>query len=621
MLHCRVMLQVDKLTKNYGDRLLFDDLSFFLQPKERCGLAGRNGSGKTTLFRIICGQESSDEGTVLLPKDYRIGQLEQHASFQEAELLAEAARGLPPGEEEHLYKAEKILFGLGFTEEDLKRACHSFSSGYQLRLRLAKTLIAQPDLLLLDEPTNFLDVVSIRWLERFLRRWKGELLLVSHDRNFMDSVCTHVMGLHRQKALKVKGNTEAYYQRIVQQEEAYERTRINREKKRAHAESFIERFGAKATKAKQAQSRAKALEKMPSLERLAEIDHLSFHFPSAAFPGRLMLQANSLSFVYPEMRHPPPGGWVIHKLSIELEKGERLAVIGKNGQGKSTILRLLFGELKANQGDVQWKQNLKMGYFGQTAIDRLDLELSIEESIASANPLLNNGEVRSICGLMMFSGDDAKKPIRILSGGERSRVLLGCLLAQPCNLLLLDEPTNHLDMESIEALIQALDEFDGSVILVTHDEALLKRFPKRLIICHPGKQQTFLGNYEDFLLQQGWEEEQGDKLTQKKNSSEKSRKRQRAEWVQERARVLAPLKKKLQSTEKRVEALEQDIETLNKKLIEASQTQNSSRVQELSIELATTREALEQEYAQWEELGERITKEELHFSSELSHSD
>lgn len=606
------MLQVDKVEKSYGGRQLFHSVGFTMQNHERCGLVGRNGSGKTTLFRILQGRETSDKGSIHYPKGYRIGCLDQHVQFQKSTVIDEAALNL--SDETLLYQAEKVLFGLGFKESDLQRPPQDFSSGYQLRLQLAKVLIAEPNLLLLDEPTNFLDVVSIRWLERFLQRWKGELLLISHDRQFMDSVCTHIMGIHRQSMLRVKGGTEDYYQRVVQEEEVHERTRINVEKKRAHAEDFIRRFGAKATKAKQAQSRAKALDKMPSLERLAELDHLQFHFASAPFPGRLMLSAKDISFVYPKMHEAPPGGWLIHSVSLEVEKGERLAIIGKNGRGKSTLLRLLAKDLVANEGTILHKDNLKIGYFGQAAIDRLDLTQTVEESIGLANPELNRGEVLSICGLMMFPGDEAKKSLSVLSGGERSRVHLGRLLAQPCNLLLLDEPTNHLDMESIDSLTHALEYFEGSVILVTHDEELLKRIPQRFIICRSGYQESFLGTYEEFLEKQGWEDELELKK-EKKTGSRKELKRQRAELVQERARVLNPLKKQLKTVEKSIEALELEVDQLNEELITLSQSQDEAQsMQALLKALAEKKEKLESLYQEWEELGETLAEKEQEFT-------
>jgi len=504
------MIQGNELEKGYGGRLLFDDASFAIAEGERCGLVGRNGSGKTTLLRLLTGEESFDSGSLSIPNGYRIGYLRQHIAFTQPTLLEEAALGLPEGEEYATYKAEKILFGLGFTEEDLERAPGEFSGGFALRIHLVKVLLGEPDALLLDEPTNYLDILSIRWLSRFLKSWRGILILISHDRQFVEEVTTHTLGIHRHKILKVKGTISDYYEQIALQEEVHERSRQKVEKKKEHMESFIRRFGAKATKAAQAQARQKALERLPGLERLMDIDSLRFDFRRAPFPGRMMLEAKELCFTYEEGERD-----LIDRFSLEIERGERIAIVGKNGYGKSTLLRLLEGELEPRAGTLKRPGNLKVGYFGQTHIDRLDGNQTIEKAIGEANPALSYGEVRAICGLMMFSGDLAKKKISVLSGGERSRVLLGKIVATPCNLLLLDEPTNHLDMESIEALLEAIERFEGAVVLITHSELLLHRIPDKLVVCHKEEQTLFLGDYGLFLEKVGWEPAEPEKKEKK----------------------------------------------------------------------------------------------------------
>src|SRR3984957_9060228 len=292
------MIQVDGLSLAYHGEPLFVDASFNIQPGERCALVGRNGAGKTSLFRLLIGQEVPDKGTVAKRKNYLIGTLNQHIVFTHPTLIDEAASGLRQGEQECIYKAETILFGLGFKEEDFERSPQEFSGGYQLRLHLAKVLVGEPDCLLLDEPTNYLDIVSIRWFTNFLTEWKGEFILISHDREFLDSVSTHTMGIHRQKVSKVKGNTIHFFEQIMQQEEIHEKTRLNLEKKRDHLQGFIERFGAKASKATQAQSKQKMLSRIPVLENLKNLYHLDFQFNEANFPGRKMLEAENISFSY-----------------------------------------------------------------------------------------------------------------------------------------------------------------------------------------------------------------------------------------------------------------------------------------------------------------------------------
>ncbi|MEI8124756.1 MAG: ABC-F family ATP-binding cassette domain-containing protein [Parachlamydiaceae bacterium] len=497
------MIQIDGLTLAYHGEPLFEDASFSIQPRERCSLVGRNGSGKSSLFRLIMGKETADKGTIAKRKNYTIGMLDQHIVFTRPTLIEEAALGLRPDEKDCIYKAETILFGLGFSEEDMERSPQEFSGGYQLRLHLAKLLVGEPDCLLLDEPTNYLDIVSIRWFTRFLQDWPGEFILISHDREFLDSVSTHTMGIHRQKISKVKGNTIHFFEQLMQKEEIHEKTRVNLEKKREHLQGFIDRFGAKASKAVQAQSKQKMLSRIPVLENLKNLYQLDFQFNQANFPGKKMLDVENLSFSYNSIAMHP----LIEHLSLSVEKGERIAIIGKNGRGKSTILRLLAGELSPNKGTSKRSENLAIGYFGQTNIDRLHPKHSIEEEIGSANSKLNLTQIKGICGLMMFSGDKSKKLNGVLSGGEKSRVLLGKIVATPCNLLLLDEPTHHLDMESIEALIDAIEDFEGAVIMVTHSELILKRMAlDKIVICHQGKQELHLGTYEEFLDKNGWHE-------------------------------------------------------------------------------------------------------------------
>lgn len=495
------MIQVDGLSLVYHGEPLFENAFFSIQPGERCALVGRNGTGKSSLFRLLTNQETPDKGTIAKRKNYTIGLLNQHIVFTQPTLLEEAALGLRPEEKDCLYKAETILFGLGFKEEDLERSPQEFSGGYQLRLHLTKVLVGEPDCLLLDEPTNYLDIVSIRWFTKFLREWRGEFILISHDREFLDSVSTHTMGIHRQKVSKVKGSTIDFFEQIMQQEEIHEKTRANLEKKREHLQGFIDRFGAKASKATQAQSKQKMLSRIPVLENLKNLYHLDFAFNEANFPGKKMLEAQNVSFSYQSSSEKP----LIENLSLTVEKGERIAIIGKNGRGKSTILRLLADDLAPNEGIIKRSDNLSIGYFGQTNIDRLHPRHTIEEEIATANPKLNRTQIKAICGLMMFSGDKSNKLNAVLSGGEKSRVLLGKIVAAPCNLLLLDEPTHHLDMESIEALIDAIEDFSGAVIIVTHSELILKRMAlDKIIVCHQGKQDLHYGTYEDFLTKDGW---------------------------------------------------------------------------------------------------------------------
>lgn len=542
------MIQFENVFLGFGAHTLFQNASFTLQKGEKCGLVGRNGSGKSTIFKLINKEMVADSGIVKSSKNYRLGILQQHIRFSKPTLIEEAVLGLPDEDKEQTYKAEKILFGLGFTEQDLEKPPHLFSGGYHLRLHLAKVLLSEPDCLLLDEPTNYLDLLSIRWLMNFLKRWKGEFILISHDRDFMDSVTTHTMGIHRTTFRKIKGSSIDFFSTILEEERVYERTRGKQEKRREHLESFVERFGAKASKAGQAGARKKLLEKDPVLEELQEQAQLGFSFNEASFPGKKMLEAKELFFSYTDTP-------LIDGFSLEIEKGDRIAIIGKNGRGKSTLLRLIASDLTPNSGVLEVSTNTRIGYFGQTHVDRLPTSHTIEEELSAANPSLDITEVKSIAGRMMFSNDLAKKPLSVLSGGEKSRVLLGKIIAKPCTLLLLDEPTHHLDIESIEALIDALENFSGSVVIVTHSELILRRLElNKIIVCEDAKQTLFLGNYDELLEKNGLHEEE--KLSSPKKKETNSR-HERALFVAQRAAILKPIEKMIQVCEKKIIALEE----------------------------------------------------------------
>lgn len=580
------MLQVNSLTKAYGPRTLFENVSFSMIQGERLGLVGRNGCGKSTLFRLILGDESPDSGTITMPKGYRIGHLAQHLSFSKGTIVEEACLGLRPDERDETYRAEIILSGLGFTEDDYHKPPSAFSGGFQIRLNLAKLLLSEPDLLLLDEPTNYLDILSMRWLSGFLTCWQGEMIIISHDRLFMDDVTTHTMYIHRGDIRKIKGDTTKLYNQVAQDEEIYEKTRVNEDKKRKELEIFINRFRAQASKATLVQSKIKALERMGQKEELQDEATLDFRFCSAPNPGKVLMEVRDLSFHYDQ------GADLISKLSMTIGKQDRIGIIGKNGKGKSTLLRLLAGELAPTNGSVSMSPNAKIGYFGQTNISRLKQTLTIEEEIASVNQNMHRTIIRAICGTMMFSGDDALKKIGVLSGGEKSRVLLGKLLAQPSNLLLLDEPTNHLDMESIEALVESLKTYEGSVIIVTHSELILRALATRLIIFQGDAPRLFDHEYDYFLEKVGWEEEGGAPTTHQK--SEERAKEESAEDKE--------VAKKMRATEERISALEKDLHKAEGAIAKAYEQQNAGEAQTLSKKIADIKSKIEAEFAQLEEI-------------------
>lgn len=487
------MISINNLSLIFGDQSLYDNVSFNINHKDKIGLVGRNGSGKSTFFSLLTGELEPDDGKIAIPKHYRMGIVKQTISFSKEFVLEEACLGLQPDDQYSEWKVEKLLLGLGFSDEDMYRDPNEFSGGYQVRLNLVKVLASEPDMLLLDEPTNYLDIGSVRWLQKFLKQWPGELIIISHDRGFMDSVTNHTMAIHRTKVKKIKGSTLDIYTKIEEEEIIYEKTRANQEKQQQKVQKFIDTFRSKANLAKLVQSRIKALNRAEKLEKLSDIAMLDFSFNDADFHAKHLLNARNVSFAYPK------GDPLFSGVSIDIEKNDRICIIGKNGVGKSTLLKTLYGVLTPTDGDISTHPVTKIGFFGQTNIDTLDPNHTIEEELTSAWGTGDREKVRKIAGTMMFSGDQALKPIRVLSGGEKSRVLLGKILLSPSNLLMLDEPTHHLDMESCDTLVQAIDQFKGAAIIVTHNETFLHMLARKLIIFDSNGASLFLGTYQDYL--------------------------------------------------------------------------------------------------------------------------
>ncbi len=611
------MLTVTDLSKAYGAQTLFDGVSFQVAPGERVGLVGRNGSGKSTLFRILLGEEAPDGGRVIVPAGYRLGHLAQHIRFGKRTALEEAASALPRREDgaDETYRAKAVLDGLGFGAADMHRAPAELSGGFQVRLNLARALLSDANLLLLDEPTNYLDIVSIRWLRRFLCAWKGELLLVTHDRGFMDGVTTHTMAIHRRRVRKMPGGTEKLARQILLEEEVHERTRINDERERNEAEAFIARFRAQATKARAVQSRIKALARRDRLEKLEAIEDLDFRFAEAPFPGKRLLEARDLRFGY-EADKP-----LVDGLSLSVGRGERIAVIGPNGRGKTTLLKLLVGELRPWTGAVRPALNLKVGYFGQTNVDRLRPELSVEEEIRLANPALTRTQVRTLCGAMMFEGDAAEKRIAVLSGGERSRVLLGKILATPVNLLLLDEPTNHLDQESVDAFLAAVSAFGGGVVIVTHVERALDSLATKLVVFDGDRAELFHGAYGDFLERVGWRSEAPGETApgaaRDRQGDRRDLRRQRAEIVSRRARELGELRRRIGAAEAEITALEGRLAGDEAAIVGAAVRNDGAAVRALSASASDARERIETLFAEMAALEGELRDKERLYDAEL----
>ncbi|WP_415397000.1 ABC-F family ATP-binding cassette domain-containing protein [Sulfurimonas sp. CS5] len=571
------MIQLNNISKSFSSQELFSNLNFKLNSGNRVGLVGRNGSGKSTLFKLILGEESSDSGEIIIPKGYRIGTLKQHLTFSESTLREEAALALEEEMKYDVYRVEKILFGLGFAQEDLDKNPLSFSGGYQIRINLAKLLVTEPNLLLLDEPTNYLDIVSLRWLKSFLCSFEGEVILITHNRDFMDSISTHTMGIVRKSLKIIPGDTHKFYEQLQANDELHTKQKISQDKKVKELEEFITKNKARASTAALAQSKVKQLEKMDRLEDLNFDNSLEFDFNFKDTPAKVLLDVKDLKFGY------TPQNILFDKISFTLQKGECLGIIGKNGKGKSTLLNTIAGELKQLSGEINFHSTTSFAHFGQTNIAHLSDKNTVMDEIYVGNPKLSEASVRSICGGMMFSGDAAKKKISLLSGGEKSRVMLGQIIAREVNTLFLDEPTNHLDMESIEALTNAIKNFKGSVIIVTHSEELLRRVCDRLIIFAKNGAEYFDGGYDDFLEKIGWEdEEQIQKVKAAPKGNQKKNKKLRAEMVRERNKITSPLKKKVEKLESKIMKTEELLELHHEELIEVSNSGDSSKLMELS---------------------------------------
>lgn len=618
------MINISNLTKGYGGQTLFEGITFKINPRERVGLVGRNGHGKTTLFRLIVGDESPDSGVITTPKHHRIGYVRQELAFSEETVLKEGIKGLRKEERDHHWKVEKVLEGLGFSQEDMARRPDQFSGGYQVRLNLAKVLVSEPDLLLLDEPTNYLDITSIRWIERFLLSWPRELILITHDRGFMDKVVTHTMAIHRKKIRKVAGDTEKLYAQIAQEEEIYEKTRINDERRQKKIEEFISRFRAKARLANLVQSRIKTLEKQKQLEKLDRIETLDFSFRAKPYRGKYVLGAQEISFSYDP--HVP----LIRRFSMTIGARDRVCIIGKNGKGKTTLLKLLSGALQPKKGQIACSPGVTKGVFEQTNISSLNGANTVEEEVFQAHADVDRQMARNICGAMMFEADAALKKIAVLSGGEKARVMLAKILATPVNLLLLDEPTNHLDMYSCDALMAAVDCFEGAVVMVTHNEMFLNALAQRLVVFQNDAVQVFEGGYQRFLEKGGWEDEEPlrtppkDKLQTDVDGqapaiklNRKELRRRRSEIILERGKAVKPLEERIAQVEKAIESREGELTELSQAMAEASQAQDGQRIATLSQAIHECQPTIDRLFDELEALTSSFEKQNAFFEKKL----
>ena len=648
------MLSVNHLDIRYGNKHLFKDLSAVVYTGDRIGLVGVNGTGKTTLMKIMAGETAVDDGVVNRAKHFSVGYLPQEPGvvsstrsvYEEAEhsfgsvldlqreleeLNRHLAEAQPDSDDFHqivqrqgevqhrledhdVYtirtRVEKVLHGLGFREEDLQRPVASFSGGWVMRLLLARMLLAQPSLMLLDEPTNHLDLDSLTWLESFLQSYQGALVIISHDRAFLDRTTRQTWELSLGRLTVYKGNY-SYYVREKEERRRIEKAAYsNQQAQIRQTMRFVERFKAKATKARQAQSRLKLLDKMELIE-LAEDEHqIRFTFPPAPHSGRDVLMVESLAKSY-------NGKPVFRNVDFLLQRGDKVAVVGVNGAGKSTLLRILAGQLPADSGGCRFGTGVQLTYFGQHQAQELAPTYTVLETLAHAAEDMTTTRLRSLLGAFLFRGEDVDKKVAVLSGGEKSRLALARMIAIPANCMLLDEPTNHLDMSSQEVLQEAMRQYDGTIVVVSHNRYFLDCFVNKVLEVKDGQVTLYDGNVAEFLerqqlleqrqLQQGkTAETKTPAQDEQAGDSRKERRRRDAERRRRRQELAGPWLKKLAEAERKVEELEGEKERLEQRLADPALYQDQKRWSTESAAYEETARRLDRWMLRWEEAQGKI---------------
>jgi len=646
------IVNVINISVLFPGRTLFDGLSFQIEPGDRIGLVGPNGSGKTTLLKLLNGDLQPETGEIVFSRGLRTGYLPQDVQealtgslmdsvfysipgrkeLEKKILQLEAALNESTSQEQTLrlshklteahqemsqltqtyphYEAEKILLGLGFNQDEFSKPISSLSGGWKMRAALARLLYQKPDLLLLDEPTNHLDIPSVKWLEEFLMDFRGALVLVSHDREFLNRQIRRTVSFEPEGVRLYSGNYDDYLKAREEQRRVLEARARNQEQKIKEAQRFIERFKAKASKARQAQSKIKLIKKMEMVKTFKKEKAIHFEFPPVERSGRVVFTLEGVSKSFGEV-------CLYSDINLTVIRGDRIAVIGPNGSGKTTLLKLLAGELQPDRGRIRMGHGVKIGYFAQHHSDMLVPERTVLEEVGHSAPDKTIGFLRNVCGAFLFSGQDVEKPISVLSGGEKARVLLAKLLVNPGNVMIMDEPTNHLDIVSSETLIEALEKYEGTLIFVSHNTSFINRLATKIWDVSGGSIEEYPGNlneYYDHLSRAnlpGTEEQYPPEskktvsaesdAVRKRRKSKKEIKRERAEIRRKIQEALNPIKNTIRQLENEISALEARHQEIEKELANPQLFKGTDKGPALAQEYKQIRETLDKLLDQWEE--------------------
>jgi ATP-binding cassette subfamily F protein 3 len=601
----RSMIQIDAISKVFGLQVVFAQATAYLQAKTRVGLVGPNGSGKTTLLRMINGEETPDAGSIGMPGGLRVGYLPQELEQNPTLGVLEATHRDQYPEHE----AKRILSGLGFTEGDYQRPLLSLSGGYRMRVALGHLLLAAPDVLMLDEPTNHLDADTQAWFEQFLLRSHATVLLVSHDTAFLNRIVTHIWEIHRQTIRTYTGTYERYVATRRAREAQLEAAAEAQEREIARVQRFVDRFRAKATKARQVQSRLKQLERLQQIERERDPKRIRFHFPKPVPSGRLVFDLQGVGKSYGTKT-------VYRALDFRVERGQRMALLGENGTGKSTLLKMLAGVLPIDHGERQVGYGVTLHYFAQHQADVLNPTHTVLDALQEVAPHADLPWLRSVAGTFLFHGDDQFKPISILSGGERSRVALARMLLNPANTLLLDEPTNHLDPASVDVLTDALLDFPGTIVFISHDPIFLTRVATRAVEIEDGTAVDYPGDYEYYLWKraQELEAETGDEgLDERRNGQQATRSRSGSQGPEspdrrELVKSLGREDRRMADMEGAIAELEERIRSRDQELEREELYQDHERWHALHLERQQWDKDLERLMEEWAEQMEAVAE-------------